>query len=192
VSLLWPLRDARLASWMRQARAGDREAFRSLYRALYLPVSRFVSLRVSNRADAEDLVAQVFFRLLESLPGYAPERGAVLTWSLSIARNAVVDHLRRRPSSLEERALAVADGRPGPLEVLVSAERSQALRTELAALPEEVQQLLLLRYGDGLRFSEIAQLLGEHPATVRQRVSRAVRGLREKWSVKTWEVAQVR
>jgi RNA polymerase sigma-70 factor (ECF subfamily) len=182
VSRLWPLRDARLAHWMRRAQGGDREAFRALYRALHPVVSRFVVLRVFNGADAEDLVSQVFFRLLEALPGYASARGPVLTWALAIARNAVTDHFRR-PAPAEAQIADRPDTAPSPLETLVRAEQRSALHRELSALPDDVQQLLLMRYGDGLRCAEIALLLGERPATVRQRLSRTVRSLKEKWSL---------
>ena len=52
---------------------------------------------------------------------------------------------------------------------------------ELARLPAETRELLMLRFGDGLRFTEIAQVMGLGEAAVRQRTSRAVRELRARW-----------
>jgi RNA polymerase sigma-70 factor (ECF subfamily) len=180
--LPWPLRDAWLTRLVVRSQRGDREAFRDLYRALYGPVSRYLRRRVSSAADAEELVGQVFFRLLESLDRIEPRRGSVLVYALSIARNALVDDARSRARLVpEEAAAAVPDMGSGPLEQLMGAEDAERVRSELARLPAETRELLMMRFGDGLRFAEIAQVLGLSEAAVRQRTSRAVRELRARW-----------
>jgi RNA polymerase sigma-70 factor (ECF subfamily) len=180
--LPWPLRDAWLSRLVVRSQRGDREAFRDLYRALYGPVSRYVRRRVASQADAEDLVGQVFFRLLESLERIDPKRGSVLAYALSMARNALVDEARGRAGRVpEEAAAAVPDAGAGPLERLMGEEDTERVRAELARLPAETRELLLLRFGDGLRFAEMAHMLGLSEAAVRQRTSRAVRELRARW-----------
>jgi RNA polymerase sigma-70 factor (ECF subfamily) len=180
--LPWPLRDAWLSRLVVRSQRGDREAFRDLYRALYPPVSRYLRRRVSNPADAEELVGQVFFRLLESLGRIEPRRGSALAYALSMARNALVDDARRRAGMVpEEAAMAVPDTRAGPLEHLLGQEDTERVRTELANLPAETRELLMLRFGDGLRFAEVAQVMELSEAAVRQRTSRAVRELRARW-----------
>jgi RNA polymerase sigma-70 factor (ECF subfamily) len=198
--LPWFLRDARLARLLRRSQRGDREAFRALYQALYGPVARFVRRRVASPADAEDVVAQVFTRLLESLARVDPARGSVLAYVLAMARHALADRARRgRASGAQEEAPpdgGACDGRAqggeavlavlpdpadGALEQLLAREEAARVREGLAALPAEARELLVLRYGDGLRHAEIAQMLGLSEAAVRQRTSRAVRELRARW-----------
>lgn len=180
--LPWPLRDAWLSRLVVRAQRGDREAFQDLYRALYEPVCRYIRRRVPSAADAEDLVGQVFFRLLESLDRVDPRRGSVLAYALSMARNALVDHARGRAGMVpEEAAAALPDLVVGPLERLMEEESVERVRSELARLPAETRELLMLRFGDGLRFAEVAQVLGLSEAAVRQRTSRAVRELRARW-----------
>jgi RNA polymerase sigma-70 factor, ECF subfamily len=180
--LPWPLRDAWLSRLLVRSQRGDREAFRELYRALYGPVSRYLRRRVPSAADAEELVGQVFFRLLESLDRVDPRKGTVLVYALSMARNALVDEARSRAGLVpEEAAAAVPDSGAGPLERLMGDEDARRVRSELAKLPAETRELLMLRFGDGLRFAEIAQVLGLSEAAVRQRTSRAVRELRSRW-----------
>jgi RNA polymerase sigma-70 factor (ECF subfamily) len=180
--LPWPLRDAWLSRLLVRSQRGDREAFRDLYRALYGPVSRYLRRRVPSAADAEELVGQVFFRLLESLDRVDPRKGSVLVYALSMARNALVDEARSRAGLVpEEAAVAVPDSGEGPLERLMGDEDVMRVRSELAKLPAETRELLMLRFGDGLRFAEIAQVLGLSEAAVRQRTSRAVRELRSRW-----------
>jgi len=180
--LPWPLRDAWLSRLVARSQRGDREAFRDLYRALYGPVSRYLRRRVSNSADAEELAGQVFFRLLESLDRIDSRKGSVMVYALSMARNALVDDARSRAGRVpEEAAAAVPDMGAGPLERLMGQEDVERIRSELASLPAETRELLMLRFGDGLRFAEIAQVLGLGEAAVRQRTSRAVRELRARW-----------
>ena len=157
--LPWPLREAWLSRCVARAQAGDREAFRRLYRALYGPVSSYVGRRVRRREDAEDVVGQVFFRLLESLGRVDVRRGTVLAYVLSMARNALADEARRGHLAAPEEVLA--------------------------ALPAGTRELLVLRYADGLRYAEIAQMVGLSEAAVRQRTSRAVRDIRARWSARS-------
>lgn len=168
-----------LARLARRALAGHRRAFARLYRELHPFVARFVARRVDSRADAEELVAEVFRRVVEHLGDFDPARGSVRTWVLRIARNAVIDHYRTRktPVALE----AIADGLcelTGPLDHLLADERATRLRVLLDGCSVETRRLLALRYGDGLRHAEIAELLGIGEAAVRKRISRALRELR--------------
>lgn len=175
--------DARdpLARLVWRAVRGDRRAFTRLYRELHPLVARYIARRVDSRADAEELVAEVFRRVVEHLADFDPKRGQVRPWVLRIARNAVIDHYRarKRPVALEQ----VADGLHGqdePLASLLANERLARVNAALAQAPVEVRQLIAMRYGDNLRHREIAELLGISEAAVRKRLSRALRDLRER------------
>ena len=168
----------------RRAGAGDRAAFVELYRALYPPVARYVACRVTSAADAEDVVARTFHRLLEALPTLDAARGTVLGWCLVTARHLAADlHRGRRPGAAgeaEETALEAApDGAPGALERLEADERLQALARVLDGLPPATRELIERRFGDGLSHAEIAALTGASEAAVRKRLSRALQALRE-------------
>jgi RNA polymerase sigma-70 factor (ECF subfamily) len=175
-----------LARWARQAVAGDRRAFTRLYRDLHPLVARYVARRVDSRADAEELVAEVFRRVVEHLAEFDPKRGSVRAWVLRIARNAVIDHYRTRKHPLASSCVAPLDSlvmnghEGGPLDHMLADERSARIRELLASCPDETRTLLAMRYGDGLRHAEIAELLGLGEAVVRKRISRAVRELRSR------------
>ena len=112
----------------------------------------------------------------------ATRKGTVFAYALSMARNALVDDARRRRGMVpEEAAAALPDLGAGPLDRLMGEEDTRRIRQELARLPAETRELLMLRFGDGLRFAEIAQVMGLNEAAVRQRTSRAVRELRARW-----------
>lgn len=177
--LPWPLRDELHARKVARARDGDGEAFRALYRDLYPEVARFVARRVWARADAEDLTARVFVAFVERLGDYERGRGSVRAWLLTIARNAIIDHLRRtRPLAPEQALDLLPSAEGGPLDELLQRERLGELAALLRELPPDTRELLALRFADGLRHREIADLLGLQEAAVKQRVSRALRDLR--------------
>jgi RNA polymerase sigma-70 factor (ECF subfamily) len=152
----------------------------SLYRALHPDVCRFVGRRVGSAAEAEDAVAATFHRLLEVLPRIDGSRGSVTGYALAVARTVLSDGRRTRREAFRlEDAPEPQDPRPDALGRLLQGEREGILRRGLAALPEASRELLALRFADGLRWSEVAAILGEPEAALRQRSSRALRELRE-------------
>jgi RNA polymerase sigma-70 factor (ECF subfamily) len=180
--LPWQSPDDHHRALLARAQAGDREAFRTLYVDLYDPVARFVARRVRRREDAEDLVGKVFHQFLEHLGDIDPQRGSTRMFVLSMARNAVIDfaRVRRNNLPLEDVAALLEDGGHGPLETMIHEERVAALRSAISEMASESRELLLLRHGDGLKHAEIAELMGETTDTIKQRLWRAHRALRER------------
>ncbi|MCA9656504.1 MAG: sigma-70 family RNA polymerase sigma factor [Myxococcales bacterium] len=181
MSLRGTLTTARLHRLARRAAAGDAGAFRGLYRQLHPVVWRYVSRRIAERADVEDLVARVFERMVEHWSRFDPARGNVQAWVIGIARNAVIDHLRARRAVGDGEAIErLADAALDPAKALEDDERDAALRTVLAGYPPEVREMFSLRFADGLRLREIAELMDLSEAAVKQRFSRTLRELRAK------------
>ncbi len=141
----------------------------------------YCAARVSVRADAEDLTSSVFHRVVDRMQTYDASRGSVRAWVLTIARNALIDHLRRsrRHAPWSEVEDALADARYGPQTEAVD-ERLLKVRAALAAYPPQVREMFALRYGDGLRTKEIASLLELSEAAVKQRFSRVLRELKRR------------
>ncbi|WP_437529817.1 sigma-70 family RNA polymerase sigma factor [Sorangium sp. So ce726] len=180
MSFLWPSRDDHLCELIEASRRGDRGAFRALYQELYDPVARFVSRRVGRREDAEDLVARVFHKLLERLGEFDRRKGTPRMFVLAMARNLVIDHVRaaRHEAPIDDLAGVLADEAGTPLDALVRGEELRAVREALEELGAEAKEVLALRYGDGLKHQEIAELLGLRADAVKQRASRALRELK--------------
>ena len=165
---------------LRKAAAGDVRAFTRLYRELHPIVYAYLHRRTSNTADAEDLTGRVFERFVARLDTYAPDRGTVRAWVVGMARNALIDELRRRrpeasPAECEEE---LADASLVPSRALDHDEAAAIVRELLADLSPSTREIFALRFADGLRDAEIAKLLGLEEAAVKQRVSRVLRALR--------------
>ena len=158
-----------------RARAGDVAAFGALVRRHQERVFRFLHRMLDAREEAMELSQDVFVKAWQALPGWRPE-AAFSTWLLQIARNAALDHLRRRQvvrfAPLEE-GLEVADEAPGPEARYASRQRQVQLERALRRLAAEHREILLLREVEGLAYGELASVLGIAEGTVKSRLARA-------------------
>lgn len=147
--------------------------FTAFYEEHMQRVYGFLAYRLPLREEAEDLTQVVFEKALRAWGRYDASKGSHATWVMAIARNVLVDHLRRRRDEREldpEHAdLLVAEPETG-----VSAE----LATALGALKERERTVLALRYGGDLTGGEIGELMGLSTDNVHQILSRSLRRLR--------------
>jgi RNA polymerase sigma-70 factor (ECF subfamily) len=165
-----------------KAAAGDARAFTRLYRTLHPLVYAYFARRTDRSADAEDLTARVFERVVMRLSAYEADKGTVKTWVLTMARNILIDELRRRrpEAGADEREELLADASLVPSRGVDQDEAATIVRDLLAQVPAQTREIFALRYADGMRHGEIADLLGLSEAAVKQRVSRVMRLLRER------------
>lgn len=144
-------------------------------------VYRYVYYRVRDDAEAEDLTSDVFMKALRAIPRYEP-RQAFLAWLYRIARNSVIDHVRRggRQVSFEDalRHEEVHNAVDPDLELLAGSDKA-TLRTALKRLTPLQQEVIVLRFLEGYSTDEIARLIGKREGTVRGIQFRALGALRQ-------------
>jgi RNA polymerase sigma-70 factor (ECF subfamily) len=180
---------------MTRYQRGDLAAFATLVDRHKTPIFNFVLRQIKVPPQAEDLVQEVFLRIIESASSFKHE-AKFTTWAYTIARNLCIDHLRkqsyRRHASLDQRESG--DGGDGPalgeqvadLHPRASTERS-AISSEIQlrvtaaveALPGEQREVFLLRHVANLPFQEIAQITGTPENTVKSRMRYALERLQE-------------
>jgi RNA polymerase sigma-70 factor (ECF subfamily) len=154
-----------------EACRSDTAAFLTLYHRYLGAVYRYVYFRVESRADAEDLVSQIFLAALESLPNYR-HRGYFAAWLFAIARRKIADHYRKpRVEPLHSLADSVTAD-PDPLSQVITGEMLRCLSTLIARQPAADQELLRLRFAAGLSFEQIAVILRRSPAAVKMSLYR--------------------
>ena len=155
----------------------DPEAFVLLYDRYVGQVFRYAYGRLGDRASAEDLTSEVFYRALRNIRQYRPV-GPFRAWLYQIAKNAIVDaHRRIRPELNLEEGLAQLDGRSVADEV---AERDRLSRvwTAVDRLPAPQRTAMRLRFGQDLTNRAAGDLMGKTSAAVKLLIYRAVQRLR--------------
>jgi RNA polymerase sigma-70 factor (ECF subfamily) len=161
---------------MLQVRDGAGEMLGVLFDRYHTPLYGFYSRLTGDRGLSEDLVQEVFLRILRYRQSYRPGT-PFRAWMYQIARNARVDHLRKtRPQTELDPEM------PSPLPQTDAAQQEQETRLlhrALMSLPEEKREILILARFQELKYDEIARLVGCELITVRVRVHRALQELRE-------------
>jgi RNA polymerase sigma-70 factor (ECF subfamily) len=170
---------------LRQARAGDAEAFARLA-ACHLTLIRSVIRRLlPDPNDTEDAVQETLLRAFRSVRAFRGEASA-RTWLLRIAVNVARTHRgepwRRRIALVEDPSRLGGGGADARLlaeAAMVRDAEERALHQALAALPERLRLPILLHFFDGLSGAEIAAVLGWNPSTVWSRIYAGCRALRK-------------
>lgn len=174
--------DAALDDLARAATEGDVRAVERVCDALLTPVSRYISMRVRSREDAEDLTQLVFERIVAGLPRYRHNGRPFAAWAFRIARNAVIDH-QRRVRRTEPLATAGEHYELPPDALALRGEEIRELARAIRQLTSDQQEALALRYAAGLSAEEAAQVMGRRAGTVRGLTFRAVESLRRRLAV---------
>lgn len=152
-----------------------------IYQEYRNKIMGYIRARVRRWADAEDLCADVFEKIQRRLEGFDAAKASLNTWIFTITRNTVIDYFRRsKPSEeLDENLSDDTEVDEGLLQTETLSELAGALR----ALPEELRDILVLRYYDGKPLTEIAELMGLSYGAVKLRHQSALARLRREMKV---------
>ncbi len=160
-------------------RALDPQAISAVYDRYFPTIFRFVRYRLGDETQAEDIASDVFVRLLEAVRAQRGPRSDLRGWLFGTASHAVNDALRRnyrQPTG--DLAEELADHLPQPPEAAEGRESSRALRQALAGLTPDQQDVVALRFGQGLSLEETAALMKKKTNAVKQLQLRALAALK--------------
>jgi RNA polymerase sigma factor (sigma-70 family) len=154
----------------------------ALYERYATTVLTYLRRRLPSREDAEDLMLDVFLAAFErnSLSGLAEkERSA---WLQQVARNKLIDFYRRAKLRgalpLDEVGESLYDEALDPEQVALRHEQERRLGAAIQQMPPFQQEILRLRFGLGLRCTQIADQLGKHEGAIRMALLRTLNLLR--------------
>jgi RNA polymerase sigma-70 factor (ECF subfamily) len=165
-----------------RAMEGDSEAFGELYERYVSRIYNYIYYRTGNIHDAEDLTERVFLRAMKHIRNYH-DRGVPFTaWLYRIAHNLVAnwhrDNSRRKEIPLDERLVSYYRGEHPEWELLKHEEK-ELLLFVIRRLPQDRQQLLILKFVDHLTNAEIGQIMGRTEGAVKSLYHRTLIALRE-------------
>ena len=175
VSELQPMDDSQL---MEEVRDGRVEKLAVLFEKHHIALYNFFFRLTGNKGISEDLVQDVFCRILKYRSTYKGE-SKFTTWMYQIARNAHIDFLRKRKEELplEDQWQETQSPEASPTEMLERDRDIAMMRQALSKLPLKKREVLILSRFQNLKYREIADLLGCHIGSVKANVHRAIKEL---------------
>lgn len=159
---------------IQKAMLGDAPALEALIGMYYDAVHAFCCRRVGDTTLGADLCQDAFLKMVEHLPRYR-EQGRFKSWLFTIAANLCRDAFRARKPTAELDENQVAGGQ----HFEESTENAELLKTALSKLPDAQQEAVVLRYYHGFSTAEMARILRVPPPTVKTRLHRGLKKMRE-------------
>ena len=164
----------------------DKAAFGELYER-YLPkIYSYVYYRTGNVHDAEDLTAKVFFRALSHISDYVEKGVPFQAWLYRIAHNLVAnwhrDQSRRKIIALDEYVVHSLKSE-APDRLAEELEERHQLLEAVRRLPEDRQQLLLLKFVERMSNGEIGVIMGRTEGAIKSLYHRTLLALRDEMGV---------
>jgi RNA polymerase sigma-70 factor (ECF subfamily) len=153
---------------MVQYQAGSASAFDELFEKIHQRVFSYVSRRLTNKQEVEDVVQNIFIKFHTTKEQYSTVY-PLDAWIFTICRSVVYDHLRKVSKIKHEEFIEFFEDNSTELPDLDLA---------IATLPAQSQLIIKLKYQEDLSFEEIAQKINKSPANIRQIISRALRFLK--------------
>lgn len=171
------------AELLTQIAAGDVRAVGELYDR-YSSTLFPIALRiVRDRTEAEDIMHDAFVAVNERAAQYAPDRGSVIAWLVTLVRNLSIDRTRRRERRGSLARDVIAHEPPAsardPERLTSEASERDKIRRALSSLPEAQRQTLEVAFFEGLSYPEIAARENVPLGTIKSRAARALAALRE-------------
>ena len=164
---------------LERAKRYDEAALEELYDRHAPRVYAYIYRRVSDAHLAEDLTGDVFVRVIQAIQAERFWHTSFQAWLYRIAHNLVVDYYRSKPPAveleLEERLVAGEDDLVAAVARRFSHQR---LRSAISYLTPGQQQVLALRFGEGMKVREVAEVMGKSVGAIEGLQHRALAALR--------------
>lgn len=170
-----------IAEIIRAVQQGDTAQFATIYDTYAKDIYRFVYIKISHKEIAEDLLSDIFIKVIDQIHRFNPNTASFRTWLYRIARNTVIDYYRTHKTTVD---IDGEDTQPVPgsdnLEEATHARLLLAdVQKQMKLLTQDQQDVLLLRVWYGMSYEEIAQVLKKNATACRMMYSRGVSVLKE-------------
>ena len=160
-----------VSALVREAQQGGAAAFSALYEHYYDSIFRYVSFRTGNTTEAEDITAEVFVRMIESIHRFKWKGYPFSSWLFRIAHNLVVDFYRKKG---RRRVVSLENAPPIMEEGVVDADARMDLeltmgdvRRAMEDLTDLQREAITLRFAAGLSVAETAKAMGKKDNAVK-------------------------
>lgn len=160
-----------------QIKQGDSRALDCLFRKYYSPLCRFTTY-LSNRSDlAEEIVADVFFRIWEKRDSLNVEKN-VRSYLFTAARHTCINYMKQEKHVMEELSEDLMEETPQPDEELMYNELQSRVTNLVDHLPVKRKAIFQLNRFEGFTYNEIAEILSLSAKTVENQMGKAIKQLK--------------
>lgn len=169
--------------WVSQVLSGDKQAYAHIIHKYKNPLYATILRMTRNPQDAQDLVQEAFIKIYHQLDKYE-QKGSFSSWLYRVAINHCMDEFRKKSYKVKSEEINElhAINSNHPEIVFLKKEKQRQLERLIATLPEEERLIILLRYVNELSYSEISESLGLSLSSVRNKLHRAKKKMREQVS----------
>ena len=157
-----------------------KQAFEEVYDTCYERVFNFVYAKILRREDAEDITAETFIKAMRAYGRFDPSRSSVITWLCTIARNCLIDHVRRSHSDkIVSFDAAKERGAEDPELARLEEDVQRRVYAIFKKLKPEEREVLSMRYMMEMEYADIGEALAISPKAAAKRVERLLKKCRE-------------
>lgn len=157
---------------IRKVHSGDKKSLDVIIRKYYDEIYRFCLYLTGQEADSQDIVQEVFLKFIRHVDSFRYQN--LKGYLLMIARNSCYDYFRHKKETVCIEEMEEA-GRED--QGIMQVEDEMLLRQALAGISPQQREVILLRIQEGLKYTEIAKILGCHLSTVKSRYFQGIQKL---------------
>ncbi len=163
---------------MEAVREGNLDQMGLLFERHHKHLYNFFLQQTKNPQSSEDLVQDVFYKMLKYRYTYRPD-SQFKTWMFTIAHNTKIDYYRKNKNRRNEAELtdSMVSHQPSPEEISIDKDKKIHLMSALAALSEDKREVLILSRFQNMKYEEIAEVTGCKVGTIKARVHWALKEL---------------
>lgn len=177
-----------LEDFVRGAQAGDTNSLAQIYTRFYDQIFRYVSFKIGNTSEAEDIAEEVFLRMLKSVATFKIKGPPFSSWLFRIAHNLVVDYFRRngrKQIQPLDAAAMVSDVFSSDLDHRLDVKLlMQQVSVAMEGLTDLQKEVITLRFVGELSVRETAEAVGKKENAVKALQHAGIKNLRRGMNVK--------
>lgn len=164
--------------WVKQTQDGDKKAFGQLYEAYVPKIYRYCYQKTLQKSIAEDITSEIFFKALDRIDRFDPQKSSFKTWLYTLARNTIIDHYRTFNETEDIEDVWGIESSDDVAEEVSQKMEYQELHKHMKSLSNESRDYLILRFWNELTFKEIAEITGKSEASIKMNVQRSIKALK--------------
>ena len=150
-----------------RAQHHDQEAFAQLYEEHFDKIYRYITLKIGNKMEAEDMTQQVFLKALQSISSFKWKGVPFSAWLFRIAHNQVVDYFRKKKHTAVPLDESLATNDNNPQLIVEQKLDTEQLLSATKQLTEAQREVISLRFAGELSIAQVAKTIGKSQGAVK-------------------------